>query len=66
MFTFVYDMQWLYSKRRLLLRATSDIGIGKEIFNCYGPHVGHQTTDERRAALRKQYFFDCTCVACQR
>ncbi len=48
-------------------RACEDIAKGKEVLNCYGPHVAHiPSRDERQKALRHQYFFTCRCDACAR
>lgn len=47
------------------VRASQKIGKGQEILHCYGPHESRMTIAERQQKLRSQYFFDCTCPACQ-
>uniref|UniRef100_A0A0D9RMZ7 Protein-lysine N-methyltransferase SMYD4 n=1 Tax=Chlorocebus sabaeus TaxID=60711 RepID=A0A0D9RMZ7_CHLSB len=47
------------------IRASQRIGKGQEILHCYGPHKSRMGVAERQQKLRSQYFFDCTCPACQ-
>ncbi|XP_001504392.4 SET and MYND domain-containing protein 4 isoform X1 [Equus caballus] len=47
------------------VRASQRIGKGQEILHCYGPHESRMGVAERQQKLRSQYFFDCTCPACQ-
>ncbi|XP_078228591.1 protein-lysine N-methyltransferase SMYD4 isoform X5 [Callithrix jacchus] len=47
------------------IRASQRIGKGQEILHCYGPHKSRIGVAERQQKLRSQYFFDCTCPACQ-
>lgn len=47
------------------IRASQQIGKGQEILHCYGPHESRMGVAERQRKLRSQYFFDCTCLACQ-
>lgn len=47
------------------VRASEQIGKGQEILHCYGPHESRMGAAERQQKLRSQYFFDCTCPACQ-
>ncbi|XP_072860677.1 SET and MYND domain-containing protein 4 isoform X2 [Chlorocebus sabaeus] len=47
------------------IRASQWIGKGQEILHCYGPHKSRMGVAERQQKLRSQYFFDCTCPACQ-
>lgn len=48
----------------LIVRASRDIGQNEEIFNCYGPHYRHMTTEDRQKILKSQYCFTCKCKAC--
>lgn len=48
----------------LIVKASRDIGHGEEIFNCYGPHYRHMTTNERQEHLKNHYLFICKCNAC--
>ncbi|XP_068988865.1 SET and MYND domain-containing protein 4-like isoform X3 [Bombus flavifrons] len=48
----------------LIVRASRDIGQSEEIFNCYGPHYRHMTTEDRQKILKSQYCFTCKCKAC--
>ncbi|XP_004433362.1 PREDICTED: SET and MYND domain-containing protein 4 [Ceratotherium simum simum] len=47
------------------IRASQQIRKGQEILHCYGPHESRMGVAERQRKLRSQYFFDCTCPACQ-
>ncbi|XP_060060115.1 SET and MYND domain-containing protein 4 isoform X1 [Erinaceus europaeus] len=47
------------------VRASQKIGKGQEILHCYGPHESRMAVAKRQQKLRSQYFFDCTCPACQ-
>uniref|UniRef100_G1S5N6 Protein-lysine N-methyltransferase SMYD4 n=1 Tax=Nomascus leucogenys TaxID=61853 RepID=G1S5N6_NOMLE len=47
------------------IRASQRIRKGQEILHCYGPHKSRMGVAERQQKLRSQYFFDCTCPACQ-
>ncbi|XP_059936910.1 SET and MYND domain-containing protein 4 isoform X4 [Mesoplodon densirostris] len=48
------------------VRASQQIRKGQEILHCYGPHESRMGVAERCQKLRSQYFFDCTCPACER
>lgn len=48
------------------IRASQQIGKGQEILHCYGPHASRMGVAERQQKLRSQYFFDCSCPACQK
>jgi tetratricopeptide (TPR) repeat protein len=37
----------------------------EELYFCYGPSVNSATRRDRREALRRQYFFECACSACE-
>ncbi|XP_007076180.1 SET and MYND domain-containing protein 4 isoform X1 [Panthera tigris] len=47
------------------VRASQQIEKGQEILHCYGPHQSRMRAAERQQKLRSQYFFDCSCAACQ-
>ncbi|XP_059055321.1 SET and MYND domain-containing protein 4-like [Achroia grisella] len=49
---------------RLIIRCSRELPAGSEVFNCYGPHKAREPTSHRRAQLRAQYMFNCTCTAC--
>ena len=48
-----------------VLRAIRPIKDGEEIVDNYGYHHALHSVDERRSQLSKQYFFHCSCDACQ-
>ncbi|KAJ1521221.1 hypothetical protein ONE63_002907 [Megalurothrips usitatus] len=48
-----------------VLRAIKPIREGEEILDNYGYHHALHSVEERRSQLSKQYFFHCTCPACQ-
>ncbi|XP_058139068.1 SET and MYND domain-containing protein 4 [Dasypus novemcinctus] len=54
-----------FSSTIATVRASRQIGKGQEILHCYGPHESRMGVAERQQKLRTQYFFDCTCPACQ-
>ncbi|XP_055476283.1 SET and MYND domain-containing protein 4 isoform X3 [Psammomys obesus] len=47
------------------VRAARQIRKGEEILHCYGPHESRMGVAERQQKLSSQYFFDCSCPACQ-
>ncbi|XP_052751459.1 SET and MYND domain-containing protein 4-like [Galleria mellonella] len=49
---------------RLIIRCSRELPAGSEVLNCYGPHRAREPTAHRRAQLRAQYMFSCTCTAC--
>jgi hypothetical protein len=55
-----------FQRRRIVVRAARALTPGVEVVHCYGPQHGEMPTSERQRALRKQYYFDCTCDSCQR
>ncbi|KAF7998125.1 hypothetical protein HCN44_009523 [Aphidius gifuensis] len=48
----------------LIVKATKNIQVGEEVFNCYGPNFRRMPVKERQRALKSQYCFKCTCNAC--
>lgn len=48
----------------LIFRASETIKSGDEVYNCYGPHQGHMEAKNRKEILKRQYLFDCNCIAC--
>lgn len=38
---------------------------GDELLDNYGPSFLEQDVEDRRAALAKQYMFQCECAACR-
>ncbi|XP_006891157.1 PREDICTED: SET and MYND domain-containing protein 4 [Elephantulus edwardii] len=48
------------------IRASQKIRKGQEILHCYGPHESRMGVAERQQKLRTQYFFECTCPACEK
>ncbi|XP_015109528.1 SET and MYND domain-containing protein 4 [Diachasma alloeum] len=48
----------------LIVKSMKDVGIGDEIFNCYGPHFRRMSVEERQRALKSQYCFQCKCLSC--
>ncbi|KAM3968692.1 SET and MYND domain-containing protein 4 [Aphomia sociella] len=53
-----------FYNRRLIIRCSRELPAGSEVFNCYGPHKAREPTAHRKAQLRAQYMFNCTCSAC--
>ncbi|XP_058448174.1 SET and MYND domain-containing protein 4 [Malaya genurostris] len=53
-----------FNKSVLTVYATKDIEPGGEIFNCYGPNCKLMNKEQRNAALKQQYCFDCKCSRC--
>ncbi|XP_072930927.1 SET and MYND domain-containing protein 4-like [Epargyreus clarus] len=53
-----------FYKSRLIIRCASELPIGSEVSNCYGPHRAREPAAQRRARLRQQYMFTCACDAC--
>lgn len=49
------------SKRRLIVRASSDIAAGNEIFNCYTARRGHMLIAERKVLRFVSCGFCCLC-----
>ncbi|XP_043788227.1 SET and MYND domain-containing protein 4-like isoform X3 [Apis laboriosa] len=49
----------IFVNQYLIVRASRDISQGEEIFNCYGPHYRHMTTENRQKILKSQYCFIC-------
>lgn len=47
------------------VRASQHIRRGQEILHCYGPHVSRLGIAARQQKLKSQYFFNCSCLACQ-
>ncbi|KAI8506045.1 SET and MYND domain-containing protein 4 [Branchiostoma belcheri] len=54
-----------FQGKTLIVRAVSHIKAGEELLHCYGPHAGRMGRTERQAALLEQYYFSCSCDACQ-
>ncbi|VEN36587.1 unnamed protein product [Callosobruchus maculatus] len=48
-----------------VLRAIRTIQAGEQLFDNYGYHHAVEPRESRRSSLRKQYFFDCSCEACE-
>jgi len=49
-----------------VLRAICFIKQNEEISDCYGSHFSMEQTHDRQNDLRKQYYFDCRCIACDK
>ncbi|XP_046406164.1 SET and MYND domain-containing protein 4-like [Ischnura elegans] len=47
-----------------VVRASRSIRSGEELLDNYGVHFVNTPLAERQAALQRQYFFQCRCVAC--
>ncbi|CAG7833348.1 unnamed protein product [Allacma fusca] len=52
--------------RTLVVRVTTDLNKGSQIFNCYGPHVRRLRRETRQENLTQQYFFECDCNSCEK
>uniref|UniRef100_A0A8C4QFI7 SET domain-containing protein n=1 Tax=Eptatretus burgeri TaxID=7764 RepID=A0A8C4QFI7_EPTBU len=51
--------------RTAYLRALHPIAAGQELLLCYGPQEGRMPRAKRIRKLRAQYYFHCSCQACQ-
>ncbi|CAK9806895.1 SET and MYND domain-containing protein 4 [Anthophora quadrimaculata] len=54
----------IFVDQYLIVRASRDITKHEEVFNCYGPHYRHMTTENRQKILNSQYCFICKCKPC--
>ncbi|XP_076660150.1 protein-lysine N-methyltransferase SMYD4 isoform X2 [Halictus rubicundus] len=54
----------IFMDQYLIVRALKDIATNEEIFNCYGPHYRHTSTEQRQKILSSQYCFTCKCKPC--
>ncbi|CAK9830542.1 SET and MYND domain-containing protein 4 [Anthophora retusa] len=54
----------IFVDQYLIVRASRDIKKHEEVFNCYGPHYRHMTTENRQKILNSQYCFICKCKPC--
>lgn len=49
----------------MYVNAIANIKTGSLIAENYGPLYSQDPIEERKKLLKKQYWFDCNCVACQ-
>ena len=49
----------------ITVQTIKTIRKGEEIFENYGPLFFHSRRSDRRERLKKQYWFDCSCAACE-
>lgn len=49
----------------LVLRARRFMTPGEEVTISYGPLYGHEDRIDRREQLMSDYYFNCTCSACE-
>ena len=54
-----------YVEDYVVVQAIKNIFKGEEICENYGPIFFHSAKDDRQSRLEKQYWFKCSCVACQ-
>jgi len=54
-----------YVEDKVVVQAIKNIYKGEEICENYGPIFFHSPKDDRQERLKKQYWFDCQCVACK-
>ncbi|RDD37824.1 SET and MYND domain-containing protein 4 [Trichoplax sp. H2] len=54
-----------FTGRDITFKATCNIAKDVDVTHCYGPHINHMTRKERIDVLLKQYYFTCSCDACQ-
>ncbi|CAD5114718.1 DgyrCDS3761 [Dimorphilus gyrociliatus] len=52
-----------YENGKIVVRASTDIKAGSQIFNCYGAQAGLMSYQQRKNIL-SQYGFQCDCEAC--
>ena len=69
---------WYGNNRMMVLVDCCTVKSGDELCISYGsnhshidyiisgPRVGQSTKADRQAKLKKLYYFDCTCKACQK
>jgi len=57
-------LELLFYGDRCVVRAVQNTRAGRELFIDYGQVYYLVGRAERRAALQRQYYFDCQCVAC--
>ncbi|XP_022916477.1 SET and MYND domain-containing protein 4 [Onthophagus taurus] len=50
---------------KIVLRALRPIKKGEELLDNYGYHFAVNNKNERQRELKRQYFFDCKCEACE-
>ncbi|CAL8095743.1 unnamed protein product [Orchesella dallaii] len=50
--------------KTLIVKASKPIKKNEIVYNCYGPHFRRMPRAERQEILQQQYFFDCSCDAC--
>nr|CAH7755733.1 unnamed protein product [Callosobruchus chinensis] len=48
-----------------VMRAIKTIQAGEQLFDNYGYHHAVEPKDSRLRSLRQQYFFNCSCEACE-
>lgn len=49
----------------MYVNAIANIKTGCVIAENYGPLYSQDPIKERKTLLKKQYWFDCNCIACQ-
>ncbi|XP_018564419.1 SET and MYND domain-containing protein 4 [Anoplophora glabripennis] len=49
----------------VVIRAIENIKKGQQCYDNYGYHYAVMSKPDRKAKLKKQYFFDCTCEVCE-
>jgi chaperonin cofactor prefoldin len=59
--TLTYELQ----SNKLVLRAIEAIPAGSAVFHSYGPIRYDVPLQERHRQLKKRFYFDCRCKACQ-
>ena len=50
----------------VIAAATTDIKEGEEVTDSYGSTFSEEEWEDRRAKLRKDFWFSCLCFACKK
>ncbi|CDI98073.1 SET and MYND domain containing protein 4 [Echinococcus multilocularis] len=61
------NIAYQFTNGFIIIRCIKDLSPGDEILACYGPHFRYNPDmGARKRALLEQYFFECSCVHCDK